>query len=370
MSDNKLHLVKFAPKGNDSFYDAVKKGVEEYFSKGNLSKYSNTKMVVKTVAMLSMYFVPYLLIATGVASFNLIAFYLLWVVMGVGIAGIGTSVMHDSNHGAYSKNAFVNRTLGDILNIIGGYSRNWRIQHNILHHTYTNLDGLDEDIDAGILLRMSPNAKHIGLHRYQHIYAWLLYGIMNLYWITVKDYKCLLKYGKNGLLKKEKITLTKALLELTFFKIIYFGYIIVVPILFADVAWYHVVLGFVAMHLVAGLLLACIFQLAHVMDTSEYPLPADNRKMQNSWAVHQLLNTANFAPDNKLLSWYIGGLNYQIEHHLFPHICHVHYPQLSKIVARAAKEHNVPYNVQPTFRRALREHARMLKHLGGMKTAA
>lgn len=364
MSEHKLTLVKFAPKGATNFHDAVKAKVEEYFRENNISKLYNPKMVIKTVAMLSMYFVPFALIVSGVAAVNMIFFYGLWILMGIGIAGIGTSVMHDSNHGAYSNNQFVNSILGGVLNILGGYDRNWRIQHNILHHTYTNVDGLDEDIDAGILLRMSPNARHIGLHKYQHLYAWLLYGIMNIYWVTVKDYKCLLKYGKNGLLKKEKISLTRAILELSAYKVLYFGYIIVLPILFAGVPWFHVVLGFAAMHLVAGLLLACIFQLAHVMDTSEYAVPAEGNKMESSWAVHQLLNTANFAPNNKLLSWYIGGLNFQIEHHLFPQICHVHYPELSKIVAGVAAEYNVPYNVQPTFRRALRQHAIMLKTLG------
>lgn len=364
MSEVKLSLVKFAPKGTDNFHDAVKARVEEYFSRNNISKLYDHRMVIKTIAMLAMYFVPFALIVTGIASVSMILFYGAWVLMGVGIAGIGTSVMHDSNHGAYSRNEKVNRALGWLLNILGGYDRNWRIQHNVLHHTYTNLDGLDEDIDAGILLRMSPNARHIGMHRYQHLYAWLLYGIMNIYWVTVKDYKCLLKYGKNGLIKKEKVTLKQALLELSLYKVMYFGYILVLPLFFAGVEWYHVVLGFVAMHLVGGLLLACIFQLAHVMETSEYPKPPETKKMESSWAVHQLLNTANFAPNNKILSWYIGGLNFQIEHHLFPHICHVHYPKLSKIVAQVAAEHNVPYNVQPTFRRALRQHALMLKQLG------
>lgn len=370
MSDQKLSIVKFAPKGTDNFHDAVKKRVEEYFNTNNISKLYNSTMVIKTIAMISMYFIPYALIVSGLASVNIVLFYTMWVIMGAGIAGIGTSVMHDSNHGAYSNNKLINNALGGLLNILGGYARNWRIQHNVLHHTYTNVDGLDEDIDAGILLRMSPNAKHIGMHKYQHLYAWLLYGIMNVYWVTVKDYKCILKYGKNGMIKKEKITLTRALIELTAYKVLYFGYIIVLPLLFANVAWYHVVLGFVSMHLVGGLLLACIFQLAHVMDTSEYPVAKENNKMESSWAVHQLLNTANFAPNNKLLSWYIGGLNFQIEHHLFPQICHVHYPKLSKIVEQVAKEHNVPYNVQPTFRKALRTHALMLKQLGNPPKAA
>ena len=187
--------------------------------------------------MLLLYFVPYVLIVTGSVSSHLLLFYGSWVLMGLGIVGIGTSVMHDSNHGAYSENKVVNSLLGNILNILGGYSRNWRIQHNILHHTYTNLEGLDEDIDAGILLRMTPNKPRYAFHRFQHLYAWFLYMIMNLFWVTVKDFRQLIRYDKEGLLRKEKVTLRKAVWELSLLKVLYAAYIILLPLLFANVAW-------------------------------------------------------------------------------------------------------------------------------------
>ena len=321
-------------------------------------------MYIKTAAMLAMYFVPYFVIVTGFASASLWLFYGLWLVMGLGIVGIGTSIMHDSNHGAYTGNKAVNHFLGSLLNILGGYSLNWKIQHNILHHTYTNVHGLDEDIEAGPLIRMSPEKPLYKFHKYQHLYAWLIYAIMNLYWITVKDYLMLFRYDKNNLLIKQKTTLRKTLIELTLLKVLYVAYIVVLPILFSKVAWYHVVLGLVAMHLVAGFALACIFQPAHVVETSDYSAPDDHRKMENNWALHQVMNTADFAPNNKLVCWFIGGLNFQIEHHLFPHICHVHYPKIAKIVRSVAEEYNIPYNVMPTFRSALWAHGKMLKKLG------
>lgn len=360
----KKQIVKFAPKGKDSFYDVVKSRVNDYFQTNNISPYSNTTMYVKTVAMVSMYFVPYIVIVSGIASVSLPLFYAMWVVMGLGIVGIGTSVMHDSNHGAYTENKSVNNFLGSLLNILGGYSLNWKIQHNILHHTYTNIEGLDEDIEAGPILRMSPEKKLRKFHRFQHLYAWAVYCIMNLYWITAKDYLMLFRYHKNGLLVKQKTTLTKTLIELTLLKVLYVAYVIVVPIMFAHVAWYHVVLGIVAMHVLAGFGLACIFQPAHVVETSDYARPSDERKMENNWAIHQVMNTADFAPNNKLVCWFIGGLNFQIEHHLFPHICHVHYPQIAKIVADVAGEFNIPYQVMPTFRSALLAHGKMLYKLG------
>src|ERR1043165_1454511 len=195
----KKEIVKFAPKGKDAFYDVVKARVNEYFEQNNISTYSNATMVTKTVAMLSMYFVPYLLIVTGVASVSMWVFYPMWILMGLGIVGIGTSVMHDSNHGAYADNKAVNHLLGSVLNLLGGYSRNWKIQHNILHHTYTNIEGLDEDIDAGPVIRMSPEKPLYKFHRFQHLYAWAVYCIMNLYWITAKDYLMIMRYHKNGM---------------------------------------------------------------------------------------------------------------------------------------------------------------------------
>lgn len=360
----KKQIVKFAPKGTDSFYDAVKAGVNDYFEKNNISTYSNGAMYLKTAAMLSMYFVPYLVIVTGLASVSLWLFYPLWLLMGLGIVGIGCSVMHDSNHGAYANNDRVNSLLGGMLNVIGGYAINWKIQHNILHHTYTNIQGLDEDIDAGKGLRMSPEKPLKPYHKYQHIYAWPLYALMNIYWIIFKDYKLLFRYHKNELLTKQKTTLKKSLIELSLLKVIYIVYMIVLPILFAKVGWYHVVGGLIVMHLVAGFSLAVVFQPAHVVETSGYAAPSEERKMEDSWAVHQMLNTANFAPNNKLVSWFIGGLNYQIEHHLFPHICHIHYPKISRIVQSVAADFDIPYQVMPTFRSAIVAHGKMLRKLG------
>jgi linoleoyl-CoA desaturase len=360
----KKQIVKFAPKGKDSFYDVVKLRVNEYFVTNNISPYSNSAMYIKTAAMLSMYFVPYIFIVTGLASVNILLFYGLWFVMGCGIVGIGTSVMHDSNHGAYSENKALNNFLGSVLNLLGGYALNWKIQHNILHHTYTNIHGLDEDIEAGAGMRMTPDKPLKPFHRYQHIYAWGLYCLMNIYWVIAKDYKQLFKYSKNGLLQNQKTTLTKALIELSLLKVLYIAYIIVLPIMFSGLAWYHVVGGIVIMHVVAGFSLAAIFQPAHVVETSDYSPPSEDRKMENNWAVHQVMNTADFAPNNKLVCWFIGGLNFQIEHHLFPHICHVHYPKIAKIVAEVAREFNIPYQVMPTFRSALYAHGKMLKYLG------
>ncbi len=356
-------LVKFAPRGEQKFYDALKEKVDRYFKAQGIHIHANRQMRLKSVVMISLYFVPYLFIVSGATAASPFLFYSLWLLMGAGVVGIGTCIMHDSNHGSYSRNPAVNFALGGLLNLIGGYSRNWRIQHNILHHTYTNITGLDEDIAGTPLIRMSPHSPVRKIHRYQAYYAWFLYAMMNLVWVILKDFKLIFHYEREGLLRKEKVSLKRAFLEVTAYRLIYIGYIIVLPALFSGMGWGPVIMGFLIMQMVAGLSLALIFQPAHVMETSEFPMPDDERKMENSWAIHQLLNTTNFAPGSRITSWFMGGLNYQIEHHLFPQICHIHYQNLAPIVQETAEEHGLKYNVVPTVWQAIVEHGKMLHAL-------
>lgn len=361
---NKIEIVRFAPRNGEGFYDTLKKKVDAYFTENNIDPHGNSAMKWKTFLIILMYAIPYGVMVSGLFAGGSFMFYAMWLLMGVGMTGIGCSIMHDSNHGSYSTNKTLNTWLGKIIALVGGYEVTWKIQHNILHHTYTNIEGLDDDINAGVLLRFSPHSKRYSMHRFQHWYAWILYGLLTLQWATIKDYRQLYDYHKKDLLRKEKITLRQAMIQVTIYKVIYYLFIVAIPIFVAGFAWYQVLLGFVMMHFVSGLLLSCIFQLAHVMEDCEFPQPGDDRKMQNNWAVHQLLNTANFSPKSKMISWFVGGLNRQIEHHLFPHICHVHYKEIAKLVKQTAHAYNLPYYEYPTFASALVEHGKMLRKLG------
>jgi linoleoyl-CoA desaturase len=117
------------------------------------------------------------------------------------------------------------------------------------------------------------------------------------------------------------------------------------------------------MHLVAGFILSMIFQPAHVVKETTFPMPNLENEIENSWAVHELLTTANFARKNAVLNWYAGGLNFQVEHHLFPTICHIHYEALAPIVKETAEEFGLPYNEFETFSEAIKSHYDMLKRL-------
>lgn len=361
---NKLDLVKFAPRNGEGFYDTCKKKIDTYFKDNNIDPHANAAMVTKTVLIMLMYLAPYAVMVSGILNGSTLGFLAMWILMGVGMTGVGCSIMHDSNHGSYSTNKTLNKLLGKVIVLVGGYHVTWKIQHNILHHTYTNIEGLDHDIDAGVFLRFSPNSKWYKMHRFQHFYAWFLYGLLTFQWATIKDFRQIYDYHKLDLLKKEKKTLKSAMLEVSIYKVLYYLGIVIVPIFVTGAPWHLVLIGFFLMHFVAGVLLSAIFQLAHVMEECEFPNPDDSRKMENSWAIHQLMTTANFSPKSRIMSWFIGGLNRQIEHHLFPHICHIHYKKIAPIVKQTAQEYNLPYYEQKTFITALLDHGRMLAKMG------
>ncbi|NND93724.1 MAG: acyl-CoA desaturase [Flavobacteriales bacterium] len=319
-------------------------------------------MIVKTIVMLTVYLAPLILMLTGVVTNTWLVLFL-WAVMGLGMSGIGMSVMHDANHGSYSKNSTVNKYIGYIMNLIGGHDKMWRLKHNVLHHTYTNIDGADEDIEVGNLFRFSPNQERHGIHRFQHIYAWPLYSLMSLMFATYADFTRAIRYKKNGVIRSES-EFKRLMWDVSIWKVMYYLVILVLPMIVAPISPWITLLGFLIMHLVCGFLLSAIFQAAHVMPECEFPEPDEAGKMDAAWAVHQLNTTTNFAPKSKIFSWFIGGLNYQVEHHLFSNICHVHYPKLSKIVSETAKEFGHQYKVERSFVQALVSHARLLRDLG------
>lgn len=352
--------VKFDNQKSKAFTTELQNRVDAYFENNDISKKANARMRVKTAAMLAMVFVPYLLILFG--GFGLWTMLGLALVMGVGVAGCGFSISHDALHGAYSSNKSVNKVLGLTFDLLGASGYLWKITHNVIHHTYTNIQGIDEDLEVSPLLRLSPESKHLWFHRYQHLYGFAVYSLSTLFWVFVKDYKYLLQ---KDLGPYEDISHPpKELATLFGMKALYYGYMIVLPLLLLDVLWWQFIIGFVAMHLVAGLILGVVFQLAHVVEGPDHHTSEGQDMMEDAWLVHEMKTTANFARTNPLICWYVGGLNFQIEHHLFPRICSIHYPAISSIVEDVARDHGIPYHHHPTLWGSIRSHYRMLKKLG------
>ncbi|HUG39482.1 MAG TPA: acyl-CoA desaturase [Longimicrobiales bacterium] len=352
--------IRFPKKDAALFIPEVKDRVAAYFEETGLSTKADRSMVLKTVIMLGTTFGAYGLIMSG--RFSPWTMLGLAVVMGVGMAGIGFAVAHDALHGAYSANPRINRVLGFTFDLLGANGYMWKITHNVIHHTYTNIHGVDEDLTVSPLLRLSPGAPRYGFHRYQHFYGLAAYSLATLNWVFAKDYQQFLKKDIGPY--RDRRHPPSEIATLIIMKLVCYGYMIVLPLLLLDITWWQFLIGFLAAHLTAGTILGVIFQLAHVVEGPEYPLPDDGGQMEQAWLLHEMATTSNFAPRNRLLSWYVGGLNYQIEHHLFPQVCSVHYPALAPIVREVAERHGVPYHSQPTLRAAVASHLRMLKRLG------
>jgi linoleoyl-CoA desaturase len=234
----------------------------------------------------------------------------------------------------------------------------------VLHHTYTNIQGHDEDIDAGRVIRFSQHSKWLKIHKIQKYYSIFLYGLLTINWAITTDVKQMHGYLKRKLSYGEFPNPATEWTKLIISKIVYYVLWIVLPLLILDVSWWKVLIGFFVMHYTAGMILSLVFQLAHIVPNTEMPIPDKEGNLEHTWAVHQLYTTSNFAPSNRLVNFYTGGLNHQVEHHIFPHISHVHYDKLAKIVKETAQEFNLPYNEYETMRKAIVEHFRHLGVLG------
>lgn len=354
--------VKFVSKDKNQFFDTLRKRVDTYFEENKISPHANSAMVIKTIVLIGTYLLSFLVFLTIDPS--IWEGLLLWFIMGVSLAGIGMSVMHDANHGAYSSSKRVNDWVGYSLNLVGGSVFNWKLQHNVLHHTYTNVVHMDDDIEDKLVLRFSPHTQVKGVHKLQYVYAFFFYGVLTLYWVLLKDFVQFVKYTNNGVnpgtTSQNVVVLTKIIL----LKVVYLIAMLAMPVLLFGIPFYIVISGFLLMHFVAGLILTVVFQLAHTVEGTQHPLPDEEGKIENSWAIHQMNTTVNFARKNKWISWYVGGLNFQVEHHLFPRICHVHYPAIAEIVKETAEEFGVPYLENPTFSKALQSHIATLQRFG------
>ena len=353
--------VKFARKDPQNFFPTIRKRVNEYFEKNNIKKTGNGLLHLKTAFVFALYFIPFALILAQILPTPLVL--VAYLIMGLGNSGIGLCVMHDANHGSYSKIKWINTVMEYSMNMIGASSFTWKIQHNVLHHSYTNIYHLDEDIDDKPFLRLSPEGKLKWYHKFQHWYAPVLYSLATLSWVLQKDFKQLINYNKSGMTERCGFNPTRESIIMIFSKAFYYFYMLALPMMLG-ISWWVVILGFVLLHMVSGLVITFVFQLAHVVEGPEHTEIPHDGKMDNTWAIHQLRSTANFACNNKLVTFLVGGLNFQIEHHLFPTISHVHYTDISKIIKKTASEFNLPYYEFPKVHEAVASHMKILKMLG------
>jgi linoleoyl-CoA desaturase len=353
----KAKKLKFS--GSDGFHKFLKARIDRYFRLTKQSPRDRWQMYLKSAIILSWFFTTYaLLVFTASAWWTAIP---LAVSLGLSMAAIGFNIQHDGGHKAYSDKGWINRMAAFTLDLLGGSSYVWDHKHNTVHHTYSNITGHDDDIEVGPFARMSPHQPRYKFHRFQHWYLWLLYGGLPIKWQLFDDYYNIArgKIGNYGFARpKGKNLLLFILGKATFLSLAF-----VIPLLAGHSIW--TVIGFYALaNWVNGILLATVFQLAHVVEEAEFPMPDEHSKMATHWAVHQVQTTVDFARNNRVLCWFLGGLNFQVEHHLFPRICHIHYPKISRLVENACKEFGVQYNAHTGFWSGVASHVRWLRQMG------
>jgi linoleoyl-CoA desaturase len=346
-------------QGRGDFHTVLKNRVNQYFTDKQRPMTGNFNLIFKAVLFSLLYLVIYVHLVFFTPG--------VWIAIpeciffGLLTAAIGFNVMHDGAHGSFSKYKIINKAAGASLNFLGGSAIMWNMKHNIIHHTYTNIDGMDDDIEARPWLRFATTQKKLKLHKYQQHYFWFLYSLLHLIWIFKTDYD---KYftGKVGAVPLRKMTAWE---HFSFWaaKAIYAFMFVVLPIMLLGFATW--LIGFLIITMVTGLAISIVFQLAHTVEHTEFPMPTEiTGKIENEWAIHQINTTANFATKNKTISWLLGGLNFQIEHHLFPRISHVHYPAISKIIKKTCSEYGIDYIEFPKMRQAIVSHIHYLKKLG------
>lgn len=342
----------------DNFLGELRGRVDNYFATTGLPRRDCPAMYRKTAVIMLWYVATYVTLVFFTTS--VWAAIPLAIMLGVVLAAIGFNIQHDGGHNGYSERSWVNRLAAMTMDMLGASSYIWHQQHNVVHHSYANIHEHDADIDVGVFGRMCPSQKRYWFHRWQHIYLWALYTLIAIKWQFYDDFRDCIKGRICG--HRFQRPRGKELAVLVGGKLFFVTVAFVIPMLLHGPL---VALSFYLLAtLVQGVIMAVVIQLAHAVEDVEFPLPADDGRMGSSWAVHQVLTTVDFARDSRIVSWYTGGLNFQTVHHLFPRVCHVNYPALSKIVEETCQEFGLPYREHRTFWAGMVSHYRWLRTMG------
>ena len=345
--------------GDNAFQRELRRRVDELFERTGRQPRDCPQMYLKIAIVLGAFVVAYALLVFAASTWW--QGLLCATVLGFAMAQIGFNIQHDGGHQAVSTHRWVNKLMAMTLDMVGGSSYIWHWKHAVFHHTYVNISGHDSDIDLGILARLAPMQKRLGVHRWQHYYLWVLYGITVLRWHIYGDFRDIItgKIGDRPFPRPRGWDLMSFIVGKAIFFTLAFG----LPLIFHPLV--TVILFYALAAAVAGLLLALVFQMAHVVEAAAFPSACrDTGRVENAWAIHQLETTVDFARDNRVLGWLIGGLNFQVEHHLFARICHVHYPAIAKVVEATCREFGVNYAENRSFGAGIASHYRWLRCMG------
>ncbi len=306
---------------------------------------------------LSWWFLSYL--AIFFFSKDELSFFLLYLFHGLGHIFFSFNVGHDALHNAVSKRNKINRLWAYSYDLLGVNTYMWRYMHHQGHHACLNISGEDMSLETSGILRLSDKMERKNYHRYQHLYAPIVYGLYLIYYVFLKDFKYF--FSRNNVHLKGIKHPTKEYIQLFLGKFIYLGYMFLLPLLYFSFHWVFIVFTFLFTLFMIGVIMSFTFQATHIVDHTDYPRSKNDHE---NYVFHVFATTADFATDSNLANFIFGGLNLHVIHHLRSDICHTHYPALTDIVRKTAKEFGVTYRENKTFLKGVRSHLSQLKKLG------
>lgn len=355
-----MTTIRYHHRDAHPFHTQVWARSEAWFKAHGKTRFGGPALYWKTAFWLAAYWGMYALILSKLLPFP--AALLAWCGFGFAMLLLSLNIGHDASHGCFSPHRRVNAAFAYVFELIGTSNYLWAIMHNRAHHGYVNLHVNDVAIQTEPLLRLSPDAPHYPWQRWQHLYAIPLYSVSTLFWVLLKDFRFIAK-DHIGPFDTRRHPWHQYV-QLVGFKILYIGYVVLVPWLWGGIPLVQVLVGFVVMHLTMGITLGLTFQTTHAVEETQDPRWLGPDAIDSTWAIHVLSSTSDFATQSRLLNFLFGGLNCHVAHHLFPNISHVHYPEISKIIEEVARAHGLPYIQNKHMWAAALSHLRYLKRLG------
>lgn len=347
--------IKFK-KSDQEFKKELFNRVNQYFVENKLNKTGNKLLYWKSGLLLTTYVFIYLLL---LISANTIAMYFCFMALGVLTIFVALNIGHDAAHHTFSENKKHNNLLLYSFDFLGASGYMWRLKHVHSHHPHVNIPDMDGDIKQSNLVRIFPNAPYLSFHQYQYLYMPILYLFYTLHWLLFRDFK---DYWNTKISGKPKLQHKKSeCLKFLIGKVMFFSRMLLIPYILLPFSFSSILLGFVLFHFTASFTVALALVSAHIGEDSVYPEPDADGNMSTSWVRHQIETTSDFATDNMLLTHLFGGFNHHVVHHLFPKICHIHYPTLTKILISTCNDFDIPYKSNPTLTRAIFSHLNFLK---------
>ncbi|MBK9731618.1 MAG: acyl-CoA desaturase [Chitinophagaceae bacterium] len=328
------HKITYRKEPQNGFYATLRSRVEQYMKSAAQKKFNIAH--AKVIAFGGSYFgaYGYLLFMASSPQQILVAY----LALGICNFLIFLNVVHESMHGALFAGKKLNAMAGHWLEWSGTSSYFWRKRHLQMHHPYPNIVGWDLDIEQSGLIRLSQQEPYRKYHRLQQFYLPVMYLFFSLNWFISRDTKDYRRW---------KSVIPKWVLPLMILcKFNHLFFMIALPAIVSPTMWISVLSGFLIMHFTMSGLAVMALLTAHVGEDAEFPRPDENGHMTDTWAIHQVRTTHDFATDNKMVNFLFGGFNFHVAHHLFPSTSHIHYAAITSIIQKTADEFGVEYKCE------------------------